>query len=485
MTSSPDIGACAYIGGRWTEAPAARTFRTALPHDTRQGGREFGCATPAEADAAIAHATAAAAAWAATPALQRAEPLRRAAALLLERLDDLTRLLALEAGKPLQEARGEVLAAAGFLNAYAGWPAWGGQGAVKRNGALRIVQEKFPRGVAAIITPWNYPLSNPCQKIGAALIGGNPVIWRPSVCTPAVSLALIEIMHQAGFPGGVFNALIEDGEAISRALVASEAVAAVSFTGSTRVGLQVAAAAAGWGAAVQCEMGGKNAAVVMPDADLDLAAERIAFGAFGFAGQKCTAVSRVLVHRHVADAFLERLLGIVRGLRPGLPHQEESCLAPLISARQRDLLVDAIAQARERGARLIEGGAPIEDAPYAHGNYLSPALIQVHSVDDPLWTDEYFGPVLAFRVCDDLDQAIAEVNATRYGLGAALFSNDARAIGRFADQAQAGVVKINDVPPGLYPHVSTGGWKASGLGPNELSEDGVDFFLHKKSVYLA
>ncbi len=483
MTTQHPSLIAGYIDGQWlyTSNPG---FPIPSPADRRQSGELFGRAERLHLEQATAACERQAHTWAQTPALERAALLKQAGELVLAQSESLIALLATEAGKPRQEALGEVQAAAGFLYGFAAWASWGQHGTVKQNGELTVVQQKYPRGTAAIITPWNYPLSNPCQKIAAALIGGNPVIWRPSVLTPSLSVKLTEILHQAGLPAGVFNLLLEDKDTVSKALVAHPSVQAVSFTGSTRVGLLVSTAAAARGAAIQCEMGGKNAAVVMPDADLDLAAARIAFGAFSFAGQKCTAVSRLLVHHEVAPALIEKLIMQMRTYLPGDKHAQQDCLAPLISSAQLTKLTQVIDTARRRGLQPLTGGHSIQQGTYQHGNYFAPTLMELETAKDPLWQEECFGPILSLRRFHNLDAAIGEVNDSQYGLGAAIFSQNLSTIQQFCRNVQTGVIKVNDVPPGLYPHISAGGWKQSGAGTNELSEDGVDFFMHKKSVYL-
>lgn len=473
----------AYTNGQWHCTPGSG-FTVASPKDRRKQGERFGRACTEHLDQAAQAASQAESSWARTPALERAKLLAQAGDRLLQQSELLIDLLMNEAGKPQPEALAEVNAAAGFLQGFAAWAAWGEQGTSKQNGTLSVIQHKYPRGTAAIITPWNYPLSNPCQKIAAALIGGNPVIWRPSTLTPAISVKLTEILHEAGLPKGVFNLLLEDGDSISKALVAHPCIQAISFTGSTRVGLLISAAAAARGIAVQCEMGGKNAALVMPDADLDLAAQRIAFGAFGFAGQKCTAVSRLLVHQDVASEFMAKLEAQSRLYHPGHPNERAELIAPLISLTQVQTLSKLVRAAAQRGLTPTQGGEIITHPPYEHGNYFAPTLLPVHCAQDPLWQEECFGPILAIRIVTQLDDAIADINNSRYGLGAAIFSNDLHTIRQFSRDVQAGVIKINDVPPGLYPHISAGGWKLSGAGLNELSEDGVDFFMRKKSIYL-
>lgn len=483
MTAPSTLPLSVYIDGQWQHAPGPG-FTVPRPSDQREHGDYVGRASLQNLEQATQAASRIAYSWAQTPVLERAKLLRDAGDRILQQSASLIDLLMSEAGKPPPEAQGEVSAAAGFLHGFAAWAAWGNHGTTKQNGALRVIQHKYPRGTAAIITPWNYPLSNPCQKIGAALIGGNPVIWRPSALTPSISIKLSEILHETGLPAGVFSLLLEDSDTISKALVAHPSVQAISFTGSTRVGLLVSAAAAARGIAVQCEMGGKNAALVMPDADLDLAAQRIAFGAFAFAGQKCTAVSRLLVHQDVASALIAKLGEQVRRYHPGHLEGEPELIAPLISSTQIRKLSAMLQAAAQRGLAPAHGGKPIGQAPYQHGNYFAPILISVDSAQDPLWQEECFGPILAIRSFNQLDEAIQDINDSDYGLGAAIFSNKLDAIQQFSRDVQVGVIKVNDVPPGLYPYISAGGWKLSGSGPNELSEDGVDFFMRKKSVYL-
>lgn len=478
-------GVAGYADGHWLRNAAA-TFANPLPADGGMRGPTVGVATASDLAQALQAAHAAQPDWAALPLAKRRACLRKAAAVIRRESSTIAQLLIDEVGKSAAEAQAEVDGGAEFLDAFAEWAVWGHHGQLQRGNrpGLGQLTTKAPRGVAALITPWNFPASNVCQKAGAALITGNTVIWRPSPVAPGTALAITAAFAEAGLPPGVFNTLIENSAVLSQQLVAHETVAAVSFTGSTAVGLQIAGAAARRGAAVQCEMGGKNAAVVLADADLARAVQRITQGAFGYAGQKCTAVSRVYVERAVAERFVPALQSAIAALKVSRPEADGCEVGPLIAPGQVTRLLQVIEAARTRGARILTGGARLE-GPLAAGNFLAPTLIAVTDRTDPVMYEELFGPVLALAIVEDLDEAIAAVNDSQYGLASAIFSDSFSSVQRFADAVHTGIVKVNEAPPGLSPYSPATGWGLSSTGTGELGEEGIDFFTHKKTLYLA
>ncbi|WP_442595208.1 aldehyde dehydrogenase family protein [Parapusillimonas sp. JC17] len=483
MKSMNDLSCIsAYIDGEW-RCNESDYFSLSRPQDNRIVGHRFGNARIEDLTDALAAARTGQARWQHTSVVERGRALTQAAAFIRAEAGKIAQELHAEAGKPMGEAEAEVATAAEFLDTFAHWAQWGAHGAL-RHAKGRVLTEKRPRGIAALITPWNYPISNPCQKLGAALIAGNAVIWRPSGLTPACSVALARAFEHADMPSGVFNFFLEKGDTLSRRLIESTEIQAVSFTGSTRVGLQIATAAAARGAAVQCEMGGKNAAIVMPDADIQHAAERIAYGAFSFAGQKCTALSRLLVHHDVMDAFHDALARASTAYQCLSARQINANCAPLITRAQHRKLLTSISTLNLRGLKIAQGGEAPMSQELAHGNYIEPTVLTADDTHDRVWTEELFGPVLLSAPFNHLSNAVESVNHNPYGLAAAIFTDSSKSIQFAIDHLDVGVLKINEATPGLDPYSPAGGWKQSGLGPNELTEDGVEFFSRKKAVYL-
>ncbi|AWC25831.1 Aldehyde dehydrogenase, thermostable (plasmid) [Aminobacter sp. MSH1] len=420
--------------------------------------------------------------WRCMPVEARARILARLAELISVEKERFAQLLIREVGKPLGEARAEVDASVRMLEYFAGWPFWGRTGQV---GVVSSLPEGGvllkPQGLVGLITPWNYPLSSPVQKIAGALVTGNVVIWRPSPLCQETSALVTDLAVRAGLPDHVLTTLYEQGSDLARRLVADPRVQAVSFTGSTAVGQQIRQTVLQRQGAIQCEMGGKNAAVVVADADLRHAARRIAYGAFGFAGQKCTAVSRVYVEHEVADAFLALLSEAVSALGFGDPQSERTVAGPVISSDKRRELDGVREAALARGIpQLHLELTTVGDS--TGGAFFAPTVFHDVPRDDDLMREEFFGPILAVTQVSDLTDAIACVNDSDYGLAACVFTTDRAKARRFAAEAEVGTVKINDSTPGLSVGLPAGGWKGSGAGVGELGDESIRFFTRSTAV---
>ena len=317
------------------------------------------------------------------------------------------------------------------------------------------------------------------QRIAA----GNAVIWKPASWTPQTALALTACLAEAGVPPGVVNTLLGDGGEVGEQIVGHPEVKAISFTGSTSVGRRLGSRLADRGARSQLEMGGKNALVVLDDADLAAAAHATAWGAFASAGQKCTAVSRVVVLPAVRDAFLERLMEATRALGVGDPTDSATDVGPVIHHGPLEEHLAAVEAACHEGAQLLEGGVRLE-GDLARGNYMAPTILDGVAPASRIAQEEIFGPVLAVIDAPDYEAALAITNDTTYGLSASVYTRSLPLAMDFAERCEVGVVKVNEPPPGLDPHVPTGGWKDSGAGDRELGPDATRFFSEEKTVYL-
>lgn len=417
-----------------------------------------------EVDAAVAAATKAADAWAARPAPDRGDVLHRAAAHVERNSAVLAAEMAEEVGKPIREAAAEVGRTAAILRFYAGEGRRLGGAVLPSDGTGLTLTLRAPVGVTALVTPWNFPLAIPAWKLGPALVAGNPVVLKPAPQAARSATRLAGLLLEAGLPAGVLNVVC--GRAAGPALVAHDDVAAVSCTGSTATGGAVRQAAAARGVRAQVEMGGKNVALVLADADLDAAAAAVAAGAFGFAGQKCTATGLCLVESDVADEFGRRLEEARAALVVGDPREPQTDCGPLIDAAGRERAVGYGAKAR-RGS----------------GFYAEPTILTGVDPRDDVCRDEVFGPVLPVVAVDSLESAIRTANRLPTGLASAVHTSSASSAVAFMRHVVAGVLAVNRPTTGLEVQAPFGGLKASGSEHREQGSQAIDFYTVLKTVY--
>ena len=433
-----------------------------------------------EVDRAVTAARSAQAGYAALPGQARADALSRAAARVEAAAGGLADLIRREVGKPIFEARGEVARTAAILR-YQAQAALDPDGDTypSADGRSLLFSRRRPRGVVALITPWNFPVAIPAWKLAPALAYGNVCVWKPSSYAPACAEALYECLAPE-LPDGTLQIVQGRGDA-GAALVGHARVAAVSFTGSVETGRAVARMAAERGASAQCEMGGQNASIVLADADIEFAAATIAGAAMGYAGQKCTATSRVICAAPVLDPMREALAAAVAGLRVEDPADDACRVGPLISAEARDDAAAAVARGVQAGGRLLAGGAALA----APGNYLAPALVEVADASAELAQEEVFGPVCAVMRADDSDAAVALANGVRHGLVTAVFTRDLDRVIDLAGRLDTGLVRINQPTSGVDLHTPFGGEKESGLGPREQGKAAREFYTSLRTVLIS
>lgn len=472
------------IDGRWTDGSGEPIVdeNPSRPADIVAAGAG---ATADDVDRAVAAATRAARSWASTPAQERAGVLLRAAAIVERHIPDWGEELSREEGKTLVEGRGEVFRSAEILRYFA-HESEREQGEVyasSRRGE-RILVVRRPVGVIAAITPFNFPIAIPVWKIAPALVTGNTVVWKPASVVPLLAMRFAEALEEAGLPAGVLNLLIGSPE-VGQAMVAHPGIDAVTFTGSTAVGRGIAAELAARGIPFQGEMGGKNASVVLADADLDLAVEQVALGAFRASGQKCTATSRIVVEEVVADEFIERFATRARSVVVGDALDAASDMGPVIDGRSRGRLDAAVTRAVAQGIRPVVLPRADESTALGRGHFVLPTVFDLDAADpDELWRDELFGPVVGIRRAAGAEHALELVNDSEYGLSAALFTRDLGRALAAIDEIRVGVLHVNSESAGADPHVPFGGTKGSGLGPKEQGAVGRDFFTETATVYL-
>jgi acyl-CoA reductase-like NAD-dependent aldehyde dehydrogenase len=438
-------------------------------------------AGPELAAEAVEAAAAAFASWRDTPPPARGEVLRHAADLVDERADAIGRDLAREEGKTLPEAVGETRRAAAILRYYASQTLEpDGETYPSHSPLTFLYARREPLGVVLAITPWNFPIAIPAWKIAPAIAFGNTVVWKPAEIVPLTSTHFATALSDAGLPDGVLNLVLGRGSVVGDTLVAHDRVDAVTFTGSNPVGRALQLKATEAGKKVQLELGGKNPAVVLADADLELAAEQVARGAFLSAGQKCTATSRVIVERPVWEEFGERVAALARSWPVGDPLAETTKVGPLSSQSQLDTVSGYLDLAEREAARVLAGGG----RPNGGGYFVEPTVLADLPAHSRVVREEIFGPVAALLPASSYEEAVALANDTPFGLTAALFTRDLSKALRFAREIRAGVVKVNQESAGLEFQAPFGGMRGSSSGSREQGKVARDFFTQWKTVYL-
>ena len=476
--------ACNFIGGKWIPAQSGRTFETRNPATGQVIAR---CADSGVEDVrqAVAAAREAFEAWRRLPAPRRGELLYRVAERLVHEKESLARTLTSEMGKVLVEARGDVQEAIDM--AYY----MGGEGrrqfghvapAELPNKSACAIRE--PLGVVGLITPWNFPMAIPAWKSFPALIMGNMVVLKPSPDTPFTAALFVKILEEAGIPPGVVNLVLGSTPQPGEALVEHPDVALISFTGSTATGAQVALDAATHHKRVALEMGGKNAILVMEDADLELAVEGIVWSAFGTTGQRCTACSRLIVHRAVKERLVALLLDRMQRLRVGNGLNPETDVGPLVNQSQLDRVHGLVKAGQQEGARLLAGGYPLTDGEYAAGCFYAPTLFDRVTPAMRIANEEIFGPVLTVLEVENLEEAIALNNSVEYGLSSALYTQDVNRAHYAMRELRSGIVYLNAGTIGSEVHLPFGGVKATGNGHREAGQAALDTFSEWKSIYV-
>lgn len=475
-----------FIGGRWVPATSGEVRPHSNPSNTDDIVGFVQVSASPDIDAAVAAARAALPRWIDLPAPARGAFLYRAAVLLNDRLEEVAVGLSTEQGKPISEARAEVRRGVDLLLYYAGeGMRQVGEVIPSSTENTLLMTRREPLGVVAVITPWNFPIAIPLWKICPALVYGNTVVLKPSDLAPMSALAIGHVFDLAGLPPGALNVVTGPGSALGQLLVRHGEVRGVSFTGSNEVGGRIAAISAGRGIRFQLEMGGKNAAIVLPDADLDQAASLIVSGAMRFAGQKCTATSRAIVHREVLAPLTERVRSRVEALplRPAL--DEDAYLGPVVSRDARDGIMDYIRLGLEGEGRLICGGRIPSGDIYSRGHYLSPTVFSDVDPGARIAQEEIFGPVLSLIPVDSIDDAISVANAVPFGLSCSLFTRALSSAMNYIDRIEVGMVRVNAETTGVELQAPFGGVKASGSGPREQGRAAIDFYTQTKTITIS
>tara|TARA_B100001245_G_C22869829_1_gene418261 strand:- start:54 stop:1550 length:1497 start_codon:yes stop_codon:yes gene_type:complete len=474
-----------HIGGKWVESSTGRTYTITNPASNESVLAEFQTSGSDDALKAVDAAHEALAGWANTPAPVRAGILFRAIEILRQRGDDIARTITLEEGKPLSDAQGEVKRSLNIMEYAAGeGRRMFGYTTPSELPDTVAYTTRRPLGVVAIITPWNFPLAIPAWKIAPALICGNTIVFKPASATPWSAIKLMEVFEEAGLPAGVLNVVTGPGGSVGNALVESPLVKGISFTGSTEIGTGIYSHGASLLKKVQCEMGGKNAVILLADADIDKALGGIIQGAFGSTGQRCTATSRVIVEEAIYDEFMEQLIDRTSKLKIGDGLDPEVDVSPLASKAQFDTVMEYIGIGTEEGAELVQGGHAVTGGIFNQGYYVEPTIFADVQTDMRIAQEEIFGPVLTVLKAEDLEDAIQIANSVKFGLSSSVYTKDLTQAFEYINTVESGMVHVNAPTLGGEVHLPFGGLGASGVGHREQGIEAMNFFTEVITVYI-
>ncbi len=475
-----------FIAGQWRHSRSGETFTSTNPARTYEIIGRYQKSTAADIDDAVNAALKAQPGWAAMPAPERGEILLRTALLLEQYKEELATLMTREMGKILKETRGDVQTAIDVAKYIAG-EGRRAEGKTIPSGLPNkfCMTIRQPLGIVGIITPWNFPLAIPAWKTFPALLAGNAVILKPASDTPLLVLKLAELLHEAGLPAGVMNVVTGPGGSLGDALVSHKWVNMISLTGSTEVGRHVAEICGRDLRRCALELGGKNAVIVLEDADLDLAVESVASGAFGTTGQRCTATSRVIVHKAIQSAFTDRLVAAAEKLRVGDGLSPQVEMGPLVNVGRVKAVHEYTEIGKQEGARLVTGGTPLNEGDYSNGAFYKPTIFTDVAPTMRIAKEEVFGPFVSIVPVASYEEAVQVANSTEYGLSTAIFTENARLTFRAMRDIESGLVYFNAPTTGAEIHLPFGGMKASGNGHRELGPGAVEEFSEIKSIFVS
>jgi aldehyde dehydrogenase (NAD+) len=475
-----------YIGGQWVKSASGEYFENVNPADTRDIVGRFALSTGEDVSRAVAAARQAAEGWKRLPAPRRAEILFRLGNILIAHKDRFAAEMTREMGKVLKETGGDVQEAIDctFYTAGEGRRLHGYTTPAEMPDKFAMCVRQ-PVGLCGLVTPWNFPMAIPSWKLIPALVCGNTVVIKPAEDTPLSTINLVKACEEAGVPAGVVNVVTGYGESAGRALVEHPAVRLISFTGSTETGRAVAMACADRNAICSLELGGKNVIIVMEDADLDLAVEGTVWGAFGTSGQRCTASSRVVVHKKVYKKFVQKLVERTIALRVGDGSDPKTDVGPVINAAAVHKIMGYIETGqREDGATLACGGHRLEKGAHANGYFIEPTVFTNVAPEMRIAQEEIFGPVTAVIPAASLAEAVEIANGVRYGLSASIYTRDVNSAFHAMNDMYTGIFYVNSSTIGAEVHLPFGGTKATGNGHREAGTQVLDIFTEWKSIYV-
>ncbi len=474
-----------YIGGRWVKARSGETFPSVNPANTSEVVGHFAASGPEDVKAAVDAAARAFPTWRRTPPPARADIILRASHILETRKEEIARAMVREMGKVIKEARGDVQEAIDMAKYMAG------EGRrLFGHTCPSELPDKFamavraPVGVVGLITPWNFPVAIPSWKMFPALVAGNTVVFKPASDTPLCALMLVEVMIEAGLPPGVLNFVTGSGGKVGMPIVEDPRVRAISVTGSCSVGRQIAGRCGELMKRISCELGGKNAICVMEDADMDLVLEGAVWGAFGTAGQRCTAASRIIVHRDRYKEFLDKFVARTSALKLGYGLEAGVDVGPVINKGQLASVNEYVEIGKKEGARLVCGGKIRDDGELGKGCFHEPTVFADVKPDMRIAQEEIFGPVTAVIPVDSFEQAIEVANGTEFGLSLSMYTRDVNRAFKAMEELESGIVYINAPTIGAEIQLPFGGVKQTGNGHREAGITAVEQFTEWKAIYV-
>lgn len=474
-----------YIAGEWVPASSGETYVVRNPGNTDDVVGIFQKSTRDDVRKAIDAAQVAFEPWRELQAPRRGAILFKAWVMMIERAEQFASAMTREEGKTIRDSRGEVKASLNMLEYFA---------ADGRRLLGETVPSELPNyfaytirkplGVVGVITPWNFPLSEPVRKIAGAVICGNTVVVKPATITPLSAIMFVKLLEEAGMPKGVVNLVTGPGSVVGEELATNPAVKGISFTGSSEIGSALYRKAAEQLKKVQAEMGGKNPVIVLGDADLELAADGIVQGAFGSTGQRCTCTSRVIATPDIRDELLDKVLKRTKQFKVGNGMREDVDMGPLSSAEQFEKVKRYIKIGIDEGAQLLFGGNVLKGPEFDKGYFIEPTIFDKVKPEMRIAQQEIFGPVVAFMDAADFEEAVRIANGVEYGLAASIYCNDLSTCQKFVNKIDVGIIHVNNPTVGGEAQLPFGGIKLSGVGPHELGLAAIDFFSEKITVFV-
>ena len=474
-----------FIGGKEKDAESGRTFENRNPADWAEVIGTFPMSDKRDVDAAVAAAKEAYHQWSLTPAPKRGEIVKRAGDILVARKEEIAREMTREMGKVLVETRGDVQEGidTAYYSASEGRRMFGVTAPSELPNKFTMSM-RVPVGIAGVISPWNFPMAIPTWKIFPALVSGDTIVFKPASDTPKTAATLVEILVEAGIPNGVVNIVHGGGNQVGTAIVEHDDVELISFTGSTAVGKKISESASRSLKRVSLELGGKNAEVVMDDANLELALDGILWGAFGTTGQRCTATSRLILHEKIYEKFFDMLAERTSRLKLGNGLNESAEVGPCINEAQRDKVHSYVEIGKKEGAKLVIGGETAKGGDLDKGWFYSPTIFINVTPEMTIAREEIFGPVLSVLKAKSIEHAIEILNATIYGLSSSVYTRNINHAFKAIRDIKAGITYINAPTIGAETHMPFGGVKQTGNGHREGGASAFDFFTEIKTVYV-
>src|SRR5215468_3968405 len=474
-----------FIGGEWVDSKSGKTYENRNPANTDEVIGHFVASNEADVNAAVDAAKEAYKSWRLVPAPKRAEILYRAAEILVQRKEEYSKDMTREMGKVLAETRGDVQEAIDMTYYMAGeGRRLFGQTTPSELPNKFAMSVRQSIGVCGLITPWNFPMAIPSWKMMPALVCGNTVVIKPAEDTPLSTYNLVETLAEAGLPPGVVNLVGGDGPGAGAALSRHPDVPVISFTGSTSTGRIIAETCAPAFKHYSLEMGGKNIILVMEDANLDLAVDGAIWGGFGTTGQRCTAASRVGVHKSVYKEFAGRFVECAKSLKVGEGLDPATEMGPCINEQQLNTVMSYVEIGKNEGAKLLTGGNRLSDGAYSNGWFHAPTIFGDCSPSMRIAQEEIFGPVVSVIPIHSFEEGIEVANGVPYGLSASIYTRDVNRAFQATRDLYTGIVYVNAPTIGAETHLPFGGTKQTGNGHREAAIAAIDFFTEWKTVYI-